>query len=95
LYEVLAQATGKRLRRLPLPGRAAKWAIDRVPGVHRLVQMPSAAVDYFSHPTHYTVFQARTDLEGSGIEVPPFASYAERLVQFVREHPRVGSAPMA
>jgi nucleoside-diphosphate-sugar epimerase len=95
LLDVLEQATGKRLRRLPLPRRTAKWAIDRVPGVYRLTKIPSAAVDYFAHPTHYTVFQARTDLEGSGIDVPPFASYADRLVRFVREHPRVGSAAMA
>ncbi len=92
--DVLEQATGKRLRRLPLPRRTAKWAIDRVPGVYRLTKIPSAAVDYFAHPTHYTVFQARTDLEGSGIDVPAFASYADRLVRFVREHPRVGSAAM-
>lgn len=94
LLDVLEQATGKRLRRLPLPRRTAKWAIDRVPGVYRLVKIPSAAVDYFAHPTHYTVFQARTDLEGSGIKVPPFASYSDRLIRFVREHRRVGSDAM-
>jgi hypothetical protein len=90
LLDVFGQATGKRVRRLPLPRRTAKWAIDRVPGVYRLLKIPSAAVDYFAHPTHYTVFQARADLEGSGIEVPPFPSYAGRLVSFMRSHPEVG-----
>jgi len=94
LLDVLGQATGKRLRRLPLPRRTAKWALDRVPGVYWLVKIPAESVDYFVHPTHYTVFRARTDLEGSGIEVPPFPSYADRLVQFVRKHPEVGSAAM-
>jgi thioester reductase-like protein len=90
LLEVFGQATGKRVRRLPLPRRTAKWALDRVPGVYRLLKIPSAAVDYFAHPTHYTVFQTRADLEGSGIEVPPLPSYAGRLVSFMRSHPEVG-----
>jgi len=94
LLEVLGHATGKRVRRLPVPRRAAKWAIDRVPGVYRMLKIPSASVDYFVHPTHYTAFQARSDLAGSGIEVPPFPSYAGRLVSFVKAHPEVGSAPL-
>jgi thioester reductase-like protein len=94
LLDVLARATGKRVRRLPLPKRTVKWALDRVPGVYRLVKIPAASVDYFVHPTHYTVFRTRTDLEGSGIEVPPFASYADRLVRYMRAHPKVGSSAM-
>lgn len=95
LLDVFAEGTGKRVRRLSIPRRTAKWAIDRVPGVYPLLKIPSAAVDYFAHPTHYTVFQARADLEGSGIEVPPFASYAPRLVEFMRRHPKISSTPMA
>lgn len=95
LLEVLGQATGKRIRRVHVPGKATKWAIDRVPGVHRLTKIPSASVDYFVHPTHYTVFQARADLGGAGIEVPPFVSYAGRLVDYMRQHPEVRSKPMA
>jgi thioester reductase-like protein len=91
LLDVFGAAMEKRVRRLPVPRRTAKWAIDRVPGVYRLLKIPSAAVDYFAHPTHYSVFQTRADLEGSGIEVPPFPSYAGRLVSFLRSHPKVGS----
>ena len=36
-----------------------------------------------------TAFRARTDLEGSGIEVPHLSTYATRLVNFVRENPRL------
>lgn len=94
LLEVLGHASGKRIRRLRVPKRGAKWAIDRVPGVYRLLKIPAASVDYFVHPTHYTVFQARSDLEGSRIEVPAFPSYAGRLVSFMRAHPEVGSSAM-
>jgi thioester reductase-like protein len=95
LLDVIARATGKRIRTVPLPRKMAKWSIDRIPGVYRLMQIPSAAVDYFAHPTHYSVQHARTDLSGSDIVVPAFETYADRLVKYMREHPEVGSAPMA
>jgi thioester reductase-like protein len=95
MVRVLAEATGRRPIPVPLTRGMAKWAIDRVPGLYRLMRSPSAAVDYFVHPTHYSTFNTRTDLEGTGIQVPPFASYATRLVRFVRAHPEIGSEPMA
>lgn len=94
LLDVIERATGKRLRRIPLPRKAAKWAIDRVPGVYRLTGIPSGAVDYFAHPTHYSVHQASTDLAGSGVTVPAFETYAEQLVRYIRAHPKVGSSAM-
>jgi hypothetical protein len=94
MLDVIERVTGKRLRRIPLRRKAAKWAIDRVPGVYRLTGIPSGAVDYFAHPTHYSVHQASTDLAGSGVKVPAFESYADRLVRYLREHPKVGSSPM-
>ncbi|MFQ5889284.1 MAG: SDR family oxidoreductase [Gemmatimonadota bacterium] len=90
----LARATGRRLVRLPLPLRLAKGAIDHVPGVYRLMGIPSAALDYGVHPTYYATTNAQADLEASGIRVPPLPSYVDRLVDFVRRHPEIGSQPM-
>ena len=40
--------------RSTVPSKAiAKAAIDRVPGLYRLMGIPSAAIDYFIHPTSY------------------------------------------
>lgn len=94
MLDVIERVTGKRLRRVPLGRKALKWAIDQVPGVYRLTGIPSGAVDYFAHPTHYSVHQASTDLAGSGVTVPAFEMYAEQLVRYMREHPKVGSSPM-
>jgi thioester reductase-like protein len=94
LLDVLAEAAGKRLKRVRVPRETARWAIDRVPGVRRMMGIPSATIDYFAHPTHYTVSHARADLHGSGIEVPSFPTYARRLVNFMREHPKLGSEAM-
>jgi hypothetical protein len=52
-------------------------------------------VDYYAHPTHYLTDHTQADLAGSGIHVPPFAGYVDRLVEFMRDHPEIGSAAMA
>jgi thioester reductase-like protein len=89
-----ARATGKRLVRVPLTRDLAKAAIEHVPGVYQLMRIPSPAIDYFVHPTHYDTRNAQADLEGSGISCPPFPSYVERLVAFMRAHPEIGAAAM-
>jgi thioester reductase-like protein len=95
LVELMGRATRRIVVRIPFPLRWAKSAIDRVPGVYRLMQIPSPAIDYFVHPTLYTCSDTLADLEGSGVEVPPIPTYVDRLVDYVRRHPNIGSSPMA
>jgi len=91
---VIAEATERTVIRIPLPKLVAKAMIEYVPGVYSLMKIPAASVDYFVHPTHYTSFETQTDLEGSGIVCPPFRSYVDRLVDFVRKHPEIGHEAM-
>lgn len=93
--DVIARATGRRVLRIPLTKALAKFAIDHVPGVYRLMRIPSPAVDYFVHPTTYDTTNADAALLGSGISVPRLADYAANLVAFARAHPEIGSAAMA
>lgn len=95
LTAVLAKATQRRAVTIPLPRKAARASIEHVPGLHRLMQIPAESVDYFSHPTHYSTDHSRADLAGSGITVPTFGSYVDRLVEFMRTHPEIGSAAMS
>lgn len=90
----LARITERTMVRVPLPLGVAKTAIDDVPGVYRLMQIPSSAVDYFVHPTKYGTAATRAALAGSGVRCPRFPEYADRLVEFVRAHPEIGSAAM-
>lgn len=94
LVKVIAKAARRFVVPVPLMKGPAKAAIDYVPGVYRLLQIPSASVDYFVHPTHYTADNTVADLEGSGIEVPSFKNYANRLVAFVKANPDVSSEAM-
>jgi nucleoside-diphosphate-sugar epimerase len=93
--DVIAHATGRRVIRIPLTKALAKFSIDHVPGVFRLLRIPSPAVDYFVHPTTYDTTNADAALSGSGIFVPRLADYADNLVVFARAHPEIGSAAMA
>ncbi|MCV7088522.1 SDR family oxidoreductase [Mycobacterium interjectum] len=94
IAEALAEATGRQLIKVPLPRKLAKASLAHVPGLYRLMRIPPEAVDYFAHPTTYLTDHCRADLAGSGIEAPPFGSYVDRLVEFMRSHPDVGSAAM-
>lgn len=90
----LGRATGRHVIRVPSLLAASKLAIDYLPGVYQLMQIPSSAIDYFVHPTHYTCDNTLQDLAGTGIELPSILGYLDRLVQFVKDHPEVGSEAM-
>jgi thioester reductase-like protein len=95
LIRVVGSATHQTIVRIPLPRAAAKCLIDYVPGVYRLIQIPSPTIDYFVHPTRYSCDHTLADLSGSGLKVPPFPTYVGRMVDFVRNHPNIGSEAMA
>ncbi|HTX94309.1 MAG TPA: SDR family oxidoreductase [Mycobacterium sp.] len=94
MTESLAEATGRKLLKVPLPPKVAKRSLARVPGLYRLMRIPPEAVDYFTHPTTYLTDHCRADLAGSGIEVPAFRSYVDRLVEYMRGHSEISSAAM-
>jgi len=90
--DVIARAARRHVVRLPLPRSVAKFAIDRIPGVHRLLRIPSAAIDYFAHPTTYDTTHTQRDLP---LRVPRLSEYAERLVAFAKAHPEISASGMA
>ncbi|HEX7420263.1 MAG TPA: SDR family oxidoreductase [Thermoanaerobaculia bacterium] len=91
--DAIARATKRKVIRVPMMRMVAKAMIDYVPGVYRLMRIPSAAVDYFAHPTLYDTTNARTDL--GSLPIPSFRDYLPRLVEFASAHPEIGSAAMA
>ena len=94
LLDAIGKLTGKTILRLPLPLAVAKTAIDHVPGVYRLLQIPSSSVDYFVHPTYYDTANSRADLGPAGISVPPLRSYLPALLAFMKAHPEISSEAM-
>ncbi len=94
MLDVIARSIGHRVVRVPLNAKVATWAIDHLPGVGDLMQMPSEAVEYFVHPTHYDTTNAVRDLAGSDVVCPPFGAYLPTLLDFMRSHQGIGSAAM-
>lgn len=94
LIAALGLAAHRRVVPLRVSRAVARRSLGYVPGAGRLLRIPVETIDYLSHPTHYLTTNARRDLAGTGIEVPRFASYADRLVDFMRTHPEVGTAAM-
>ena len=94
LVAAMGDATGKKLRRVPVPRKVATWAIDRVPGVDGVLRIPSSAVEYFTHPTFYDTTNASADLEGTGVSCPSIRDYLPTLVAFMRANPDISSAAM-
>lgn len=94
LVDEIGRATGKKIRRVPLPRKLATRSIDKVPGVDDVLKIPSSAVEYFTHPTFYDTTNASTDLEGTGVACPSLRGYLPTLVSFMRDHPDISSAAM-
>jgi thioester reductase-like protein len=93
LIRAMAVAADRTLIRVPVTRRLAKFAVEKLPGVERVVRIPSAAIDYLTHPTHYlTGHQA--DLEGTGVSCPPVPRYLPALVEHMRRFPDVSSSAM-
>jgi thioester reductase-like protein len=91
---MMGEATGRIIVRVPMPAKLAKGAIDHVPGVSRLLEIPSSTVDYFLHPTFYDTVHADADLAALGIRCPKLRDYLPRLVAFMKAHPEIESGAM-
>ena len=88
----LSDAAGRRTVTVPTPKRVAKAGARLLSAAG--VAVDPATIDYFDHPTRYRCPNAREALAGTGVSVPPFESYVDRLVAFARENPSVGDDPM-
>ena len=94
MMELFSRVTRRRLVTFRLPLGLAQWALRRIPGLQRLMQIPPAAVAYLSHPTHYTTDAATPLLEEEGIHLPDRAAWFAAMADFVRANPDVSSKAM-
>jgi len=94
VVDAFSARLGKRVVWVPLPLAPTHALIHRVPGAERLLGLPAEAVDYFASPTTYSTRNTTSDLEGTGLRCPSFEEYADRLVDFMRDHAELGSKAM-
>lgn len=90
----LGEATGRRIVRIPLPLKVAKGALRRVPGLQKLMEIPPAAANYFTQPTHYTTDATSPLLAEEGVALPDREAWLRAMVRFVEANPDITSAAM-
>jgi thioester reductase-like protein len=94
VVDAFAARLGRRVLWVRLPVGVTRGLVGGVPGMERLLGLPAEALEYFASPTTYATSNTDTDLSGTGVTCPPFASYADRLLDYMLEHPEFGSAAM-
>lgn len=94
VVDLFARHLHKRTVWVPLPLGLTRGVVDKVPFMERVLGLPAEALDYFVSPTVYDTAHTTADLAGTGVSCPPFASYGDRLLDFMLAHPEVGSEAM-
>jgi thioester reductase-like protein len=94
LVDTFASHLGKRVIWVPLPLGITRAVLGSVPGLERLLGIPAEGLDYFASPTTYSTVNTVADLAPTGLECPPFESYAGRLLDFMVDHPEIDSSAM-
>mgnify|MGYP000453329408 FL=1 len=94
LVDLFASHLGKKVIWVWLPLRLTRAAVGSVPGLERLLGLPAEALDYFASPTTYSTTNTFAALAGTGVQCPPFESYAGRLLDFMVDHPEIDSSAM-
>jgi NAD(P)-dependent dehydrogenase (short-subunit alcohol dehydrogenase family) len=72
ITDPVADVARTGLRFFPPGKRVMKLALERA-------GIPPGVLNYVNYPTHFDSTQAQEALAGSGIEVPPLESYADRV----------------
>ena len=94
LVDTFAGHLGKRVIWVPVPLGLTRFVVGSVPGVEWLTGLPAEALDYAASPTTYSTVNTVSDLAGTGVECPPFDSYAGTLLDFMHAHPEIDSKAM-
>lgn len=92
VVQILSDYLHKRPVKVPLPLGLTRAVIGHVPGLEKVLGLPAEALDYLASQTTYSTANAVADLEGTGVECPAFADYAERLLDYWATHEHGSSA---
>ena len=88
VFELVARAGGRRGPRGSIPTHLAK-ALLRAPGLDRISKSPRAFLETLTTPVTYDARKTTELLPRLGVSsCPPFESYVDQLVEFVKERVR-------
>ena len=88
LFNSIAESVDNRHSRVTAPASLVYFFL-MLPGAPRISHLPHHAVPYFFVKQLYDSSQAQELLARHGIHCPPFESYVDRIIDFVKEHPQL------
>ena len=83
VFELVARAGGKRLPSGFIPTNLTR-ALLRAPGLNALARSPRAFVEQIATQVRFDTRNTEEALRGTGIVCPPFESYVDELVSYVK-----------
>ena len=83
VFEIVAHVAGRRSPRGFVPSYMARSMI-RAPGIERVVQSPRAFLELLTTHVRYDAKNATSLLRGTGVQCPPFESYVDNIVAYVK-----------
>ena len=86
LFNAIAKSIDGRRSRVTAPARLV-YRFLMLPPSPRITGLPHHAVPYFFVKQLYDSAQAQRLLAPHGIKCPPFESYVDKIISFVRQHP--------
>lgn len=84
VYELVAEHAKTALPRGFIPTGLARTLL-RAPGLERLARAPRAFLDAFDHQVFFNSRHAQALLAETGIRCPPFDTYVDNLLRYIRE----------
>ena len=88
LFDEIAVKVGGRKSLITVP-RNLVYPLLMAPGAPKITGLPHSAVPYFFLEQAYDTTCAQELLEPHGVECPAFPTYADALINFVSDHPRL------
>jgi thioester reductase-like protein len=88
LFNAIAGSANGKRSRITAPRSWVNFFL-MLPPSPKITGLPHSAVPYFFVKQLYDSRQAQTLLAPHGIKCPPFASYVDNIVAFVKAHPRI------
>ena len=84
VYELIAHRAERKAPRGIIPPALARFVL-KAPGLEKLARAPLAFLESFNQMTLYNCRNTLALLEDTGVRCPPFDTYVDNLVRYVRE----------
>jgi thioester reductase-like protein len=88
LFNTIARALNGKRSRITAPARLVRFFL-MLPPSPKITGLPHSAVPYFFVKQLYDSSQAQALLNPHGIQCPPFETYVNQIVDFVKAHPHI------